>query len=83
MLTGPEASASGLELFFALRAFLGAFFAIGTALATGRWSWLSGTKLCLFIGGAVDLRAVGCLAFFGLERFGRDWGLVDFFLFLD
>ena len=65
-----------LGAFLAVSKFLGAFWAMGAALVEGR---LSGTKLCLLTGGAVDLRAVGCLAFLGLGR-GLDG---DFFLFLD
>ena len=72
-------SVSILGAFLAVRGFLGAFCAIGAALVEGK---LSGTKLCLLTGGAVDLRAVGCLAFLGLGWLGR--GLDgDFFLFLD
>lgn len=67
-----------LEAFLAVWRFLGAFWAMGAALIKGR---LSGTKLCLLTGGAVDLRAVGCLAFLGLGWL--DMELEDFFLFLD
>ena len=64
-----------LEAFSAVSRFLGAFWAMGAALAEGR---LSGTKLCLLTGGAVDLRAVGCLAFLRLGT-----GLRDFFRFFE
>ena len=68
-----------LGAFLAVSKFLGAFWAMGAALVEGR---LSGTKLCLLTGGAVDLRAVGCLAFLGLGWLDR--GLdEDFFHFLD
>ena len=65
--------------------FLGAFWAIGTVLTMG--NDLSGSKLCLWTGGAVDFRAVGCLGFLfdGKASVDWDWGLgcKECFLFLN
>ena len=59
---------------------LGAFLAISAVLPA---VILSGTKLCLLTGGAVDLRAVGCLNFFGVGLLDWELGLLGgFFLFL-
>ena len=67
--------------FFTAGTILGAFLAIDAFLPAFK---LSGTKLCLFAGGAVDLRAVGCLVF--LEGGSMLWKLAlleDFLLLRD
>ena len=76
MFIPPGDFGCGFDPFLVEIGFLGAFVAIldlGALLAVATVLpalMFSGTKLCLLTGGAVDLRAVGCLDFLveGLEK---------------